>query len=272
MNKTLLALTFICGMHSQCLSSTILGSLGFTSSAVKTAPEKVATPAACKTLFADPGTCVTESDVTAYLKKQQDALFARTAIKAKVKSVLDSIKGSLTDTAQKDKITKINDALDAAHTPCFQALDTLQMGAACVAASGKATTLTTSGTNNLTVLVTDEVKAQLDMCLPWFDALCLVGAGVSISQEVVLTDALFRKNATVYETPCKALKAAYSCGTSCAERTRILAEDLKPLVYDFWPESTFWSNILDSFKNIASKTTEWFKNTFSRRLLGSTSF
>lgn len=146
------------------------------------------------------------------------------------------------------------------------------MGAACLAASAKGTNHSTSGSGNIVFLVTDELKDSLDKCLPWFDALCLIGAGVSISQEVVLTDSLFRKNAAAYETPCKNLKAAYNCGTSCAERTRIMAEDIKPLVLDLWPESSFWTNILDSFKNIASKTTEWFKNTFSRRLIGSSSY
>lgn len=66
MNKFLLIL-LVNKIHSECLSSTILASLGFTSSAIKTAPEKIASPGVCKALFTDPGTCVTESDVKTIL-------------------------------------------------------------------------------------------------------------------------------------------------------------------------------------------------------------
>lgn len=124
----------------------------------------------------------------------------------------------------------------------------------------------------LTILVTDEIKTYLESCLPWFDALCLTGSGISISQDVVLTDDLFRKNANLYETACKNLKAAYACTAPCTERTRIMAEEFKPLVLNLWPDTTVWNTILDSFKNIASKTSDWFKNTFSRRLLGSSTY
>lgn len=43
--------------------------------------------------------------------------------------------------------------------------------------------------------------------------------------------------------------------------------DLNPLDGNFWPEYTFWSKVSQSFTSIASKATDWFKKTFSRRLL-----
>lgn len=88
-----------------------------------------------------------------------------------------------------------------------------------------------------------------------------------------MTDSLFRKLANKYETVCKNLKAAYTCTAPCTERNRILVEDIKPLVYDIWLESSLWTSIKDSFKNIASNVKNWFKDTFTRRrLLGSSSY
>lgn len=55
------------------------------------------------------------------------------------------------------------------------------MGASCVAASGNGTNKTISSGATLTIAVTDEVMSEMVKCLPWFDALCLIGTGVSIS-------------------------------------------------------------------------------------------
>lgn len=47
---------------------------------------------------------------------------------------------------------------------------------------------------------------------------------------------------------------------------------MKPLVYDLWPKQSIWDDMKSSFKNIADKTADWFKNTFSRRLVGTDSY
>ena len=68
------------------------------------------------------------------------------------------------------------------HTPCFQALDLAQMGAACLLASGKASSKITKFSNGISILVEPEsLGAQLEKCLPWYDVICLTGAGISIS-------------------------------------------------------------------------------------------
>lgn len=47
-----------------------------------------------------------------------------------------------------------------------------------------------------------------------------------------------------------------------------MVEQMKPLIYDFWPEISVWENIKDSVGNAIGKGVDWFKNAFSRRLVG----
>ena len=49
-------------------------------------------------------------------------------------------------------------------------------------------------------------------------------------------------------------------------------EEMKPLVYDVWPEQSMWDSIKDKFSDIADKASEWFKNTFGRRLVGNSNY
>ena len=42
---------------------------------------------------------------------------------------------------------------------------------------------------------------------------------------------------------------------------------MNPLDILIWPEISFWDKIQSRFSDIASKSTEWFKSTFTRRLL-----
>lgn len=53
------------------------------------------------------------------------------------------------------------------------------MGAACLLASGKAKEKVVEFTNGISIKVSpDELGTKLQSCLPWYDALCLVGAGM----------------------------------------------------------------------------------------------
>jgi len=55
----------------------------------------------------------------------------------------------------------------------------VQMGTACLLASGKAKELVTTFTNGIELKVNPlEIGQKLESCLPWFDALCLTGAGM----------------------------------------------------------------------------------------------
>lgn len=101
------------------------------------------------------------------------------------------------------------------------------MGAICVTSSAFGTDMTSANTNGIFLLThLTEVGTKLELCLPWYDALCLTGAGISISEDISLDDSIFKKNSADYLTPCTNLKNAYNCGTSCDERKRVLIEDM----------------------------------------------
>lgn len=86
---------------------------------------------------------------------------------------------------------------------CFQALDLVQMGTICLAASGSASTFSQSYNNGLQFNGQfNEVGNKLELCLPWFDALCLTGTGISISHNFTLDDSTFKKNEAKYKIPC----------------------------------------------------------------------
>lgn len=175
------------------------------------------------------------------------------------------------DATRKAKVQKIKDALAASHTPCFQAIDAIRMGSICLLASGLAQENTSTVSGGLDVLSnTTEVGTELNACLPWYDALCLTGTGISISEDLELTDDTFKKNAEKYRAPCELLKSRYATDNDL--RKEALINNMLPLDPSIFPQKTIWDSIKGSFTDIAGKTKDWFKDTFSRRLLGSTTF
>lgn len=67
------------------------------------------------------------------------------------------------------------------------------MGAACLLASGKANSKITKFSNGISIKVEPESLGKLlESCLPWYDVLCLTGAGLSISKDIVLDDSTFK--------------------------------------------------------------------------------
>lgn len=147
------------------------------------------------------------------------------------------------------------------------------MGALCHLASANGSVNTNaSATANISLGVASSLATKLAECLPWYDAICLITTGQSISTDLVLDNDIFKKSKDKYGTACTNLKTNYNCGTACDARNKVLIEEMKPLVYDFWPKTSIWSDIKSSFKNIADKASDWFKNTFSRRLVGTDSY
>lgn len=132
--------------------------------------------------------------------------------------------------------------------------------------------MTTSSATSIQIGVTSDIASKLVECLPWYDALCLTTTGQSVSTDLVLDDDTFKKNSEKYGTACANLKSNYSCGTACDIRNQVLIEQMLPLVYDIWPTQSIWDNIKTSFSSIANKTADWFKNTFSRRLIGTSTY
>ena len=105
---------------SDCLSSQILQSLGFSSSSIKATPEIIADPTVCKTLFLLPGTCVDQDNVKTMLQKNQDALKERVSIKSDLLEVLNDVKGSLNNDTDKEKLTQIIDQITTdTQNSCF---------------------------------------------------------------------------------------------------------------------------------------------------------
>lgn len=71
------------------------------------------------------------------------------------------------------------------------------MGSACLLGSGKAKEKIVAFSNGIGVKVSpNEIGQKLESCLPWYDALCLTGAGMQLSGDIVLDNDLFKKKAT----------------------------------------------------------------------------
>lgn len=82
------------------------------------------------------------------------------------------------------------------------------MGALCHLASANGDqNSNTSVATSLTLQVTSTVGAKLNECLPWFDAVCLITTGQSISTDLVLDNETFKKSTKTFGSACAALKA-----------------------------------------------------------------
>lgn len=203
------------------------------------------------------------------MKVQQGLLGAGMNIKKYLDTILNQIKSSVNSDATKTtKIANIINRFSGGFNNCFQALDLVQMGALCVMSSNKATTSSTPITGGISINANQAVYKKLTDCLSTYDVLCLVTTGQSISEDLVLDNDLFKKKSAQYGSACATLKAKYNCTSNCLDYEKVFIEQIPPLSYDFFPVGTFWDTMTSNFNTILNNVQNWFKNTFSRRLVG----
>lgn len=275
--KQILTLSFAAALaRSACLDSSVLTSLGFSSTQ---ALAVVSGPTVCTDLFATSGTCVPQAAVSAKFESDNSAFSARASVYGDLTSSLDSLASIVgnTSASAKASVQAISANATANADACVTAWSTLQQGITCILASGAASNFTssvngtsTNSTATLTVNVnTAAVGPYLQSCMAYYDSLCLLTAGVSISSNVTVTDSTFLKSQSTLGTPCATLKSNYNCTTTACQTTiynTLINNFYAPYDYTLFPDVSVFTEISTKIKGLGASISTWFKSTFDRKL------
>ncbi len=179
-------------IRSNCLSNNTLDKLGYTT--IKSEPEILSNATICSDLFKTTGICVDIDELIERIEQKQDDLTERIEIQEDVSNMLDKIKESVnTDANKVGEIQIIQDEIPETQNDCLQSLDVIQIGIECYLVSGEANVHTLEEDNGVTVFVdSTSTGNESQECVPWYDAMCLIGTGVSVTTDIHLDDDTFR--------------------------------------------------------------------------------
>ena len=267
----LLAACFLAAsVHSACLDTTTLNSLGFDKTQVV---GTIAAPTVCKDIFATSGTCVPEATVKAKIKADTADLAEAISVSSVSVSVLETLQTSdgLTS-AQKNGLKTIVSNMQSTQQKCLTAWNLIQQGVTCFLASGAASTNTRVNTQVFVDVDTDKVGAVLEDCLSWIDGICLLTTGVSFATGITLTDSSFQSEIDTYGAACNSLATYKNCAATDAtcltnRRTVLVNAIFQPYNYNFFPDPNRVDSIKTTLEKQLNNIKDWFNGFFSRRLV-----
>lgn len=255
-------------ISNDCLAENTLKTLGFSSTQdaeVKSSPE------VCTDLFSTSGTCVPEAEVKAKIEADNKNFKASVSVFAKVITELSSL-GSLVnieDDENKKTMDNIMDKAKGSRNNCIKAWSVVQQGVTCYLASGDASNNTSVGANISVNVNRTQVGSHLEACLDNIDLICLMSTGVAISSSMTISEAMFLSKQAEYKSSCEKLRDNYSCDTEECKTARydtIINIFFKPYNYSFFASVNAFADISDLLNDLADDISDWFENTFSRRL------
>lgn len=251
---------------SQCLSNADLLTLGFKTPV----SAQISAPTYCKNLYTA-GACVSEADFKAQSDVAVNNLLLRMDIRTSLKdsflSIITKVSSTVTSTSNTTSaaLTTIMNAADTNVSQCFQNQANLVLGTECLLTSSGAQQKTVSTATDITVKVKPSVVGPLlETCLPFYDAVCILTTGISLTSTIDFSSNILTKvNANI--ALCNGLKA-FNCGsadTTCVSNRRnyLINTFYQPFNLSFYPEKTLYDNIKNSISNFFSSI-----NPFKRRL------
>lgn len=260
--KQILVLMLIAAVaKSDCLSNTVLTSLGFGDTQ---AVQKNDSATLCTNLFKDVGSCVPDASVKAKIEADNASFSASVSNIGRIYDSLASITEFLTDLADnKDSPSdsQIESVFDAARDMCVSSYSTVQQGITCYLASGDASTHTTVDGSTVTVNVDSATVAPLLYnCLPLVSIACQYHAAVVISSDNSVGTKANASDVTInndYIAPCNTIKEKYSCKDTDDSCKQAIGEAIvdyffAPYSYDLFPNESDSKLISRDFKTVLS--------------------
>lgn len=239
--------------NSDCLSASVLTSLGFSSTqavAIETSPT------VCTDLFKQYGTCVPDADVEAKLKADNASLSASFNVFVDIYASIADLNSTLLKAAGQTsaQISTANASVKAEPGACITAWSTLQQGITCYLASGDASSNTTAG-STVTVTISSATAGPLiAACLPVLETVCEFQTDTSFDNSTSLTVNNFKTDTNVSSNSnltaaCATLAANSNCTTSTCTQAQydvLIDTFFSPYDYSTFPSATVATSISSS--------------------------
>ena len=173
----------------------------------------------------------------------------------------------VSETEQK-VVDAIKTKIDGDQQACLNALSNIQQGVTCYLASAFADKNTSVESTKIVVTVSrDKVGAELDKCMDFYDAACLVGTGTALSGDVTVSDDSFTTKKEKWGEFCEDLKAVFGDADKKETRYELLINNFKPYDFDFFPTKSLFDTAKDTLSDFAGDVKDFF-SLKARLLLG----